>query len=66
MIPEDVEVGDRLTFRPAANRDHSAGFPELLKVQRTGVVVQVHREHRWVRVRLDLPGGAELYECFKF
>lgn len=61
----EQEVGDRYSFVPAANYDHSAGFGEILLRRVTGTVVQVNAEHRWFRVEYER-GGATGYECFKF
>ena len=65
MANENVEVGDRYSFIPAANRDHSAGFGEILARPVTGTVVEVNEERRWFRVAY-LRGGRIGYECFKF
>lgn len=66
--PELLEVGDRYSFVPQAffNFDPAAAAkwmstPGMI----TGTVVQIHREHRWFRVRAEIPGGI-LHECFKF
>lgn len=61
-----VEIGDRWTFVPCANLDHSAGFADVLQVQATGTVVQIHEEHRWFRVAWEIQPGRVAWECFKF
>ena len=58
-------VGDPWTFRPAANFEKSSGFGEILGVKVMGTIVQVNEEHRWFRVRYEMPYGV-LHECFKF
>ena len=52
-------------FKPCANVDKSAGFGEVLGVQVTGVIVQIHAEHRWYRAAYEMPTGTR-YECFKY
>lgn len=58
-------LGDVVKFKPCANVDKSAGFGEVLGVQVTGVIVQIHAEHRWYRAAYEMPTGTR-YECFKF
>ena len=60
-----VELGDCKRFKPAAYATGVAGFGAELNVTVTGTVVQIHREHRWYRVRYEHPYGIG-YECFKF
>lgn len=60
------EIGDTYRFVPAANRDHTAGFSEILRDQKvTGRVIQINEEHRWFRVEYNMPGCIG-HECFKF
>lgn len=61
-----VEIGDRWTFVPCANLEHSVGFADVLQAQVTGTVVQIHEEHRWFRVAWEIRPGRIAYECFKF
>lgn len=61
----NVKIGDSYRFVPAANFDHSAGFPELKDREITGTVVQIHEAHRWFRVEYRTPGCIG-HECFKF
>jgi len=59
-----IQIGDKVRFTPSANTDHSSGFPEILAVEVEGTVVLINEEHRWYRVRCELPGGAVFHECF--
>lgn len=59
-----IEIGDKVRFRPAANEDKSAGFPDVLAVEVTGTVVMVNEAHGWYRARYELPSGGVSYECF--
>lgn len=58
-----IEIGDYYRFVPAANTDHSSGFPDQLQVKVTGTVVFIHEEHRWFRVAWKA-GGTMQHECF--
>lgn len=60
----EIEIGDKIRFRPAANYDHSAGFPSELQIEVTGTVEYINRAHGFYRVRYELP-GCEGHECFK-
>lgn len=60
-----IEIGDKVRFTPACNHDHSCGFPEIMRRETTGTVIQIHEEHRWYRVEYTLPGCIG-HECFKF
>lgn len=57
-----------MTFMPGCNLDHSSGFDGQLRQKVTGTVVQIHEEHRWVRVQFTLneKRGCIAHECFKF
>lgn len=60
------EIGDKLRFKPAAwmeNPDRYSITPEGREV--TGVVIQINKEHRWIRVSYAC-GGQTSFECFKF
>ena len=59
-----IQIGDKVRFTPTANTDHSAGFPDVLAVEVEGTVVQINEEHRWYRVRCELPTGYIFHECF--
>ena len=59
-----IQIGDKVRFTPTANIDHSAGFPDVLAVEVEGTVVQINEEHRWYRVRCELPTGYIFHECF--
>lgn len=59
-----IQIGDKVKFTPTANTDHSAGFPDILAVEVEGTVVQINEEHRWYRVRCELPTGYIFHECF--
>ncbi len=63
-----IELGEKVRFVPAANLDHSAGFPETLQIEVAGTVVQIHEEHRWYRVKYTLGTRPDCigFECFKF
>ena len=52
-------------FKPCANVDKSSGFGEVLGVEVTGVIVQIHAEHRWYRAAYETAQGTR-YECFKY
>lgn len=62
------EVGDRLSFVPASFIAFEDQRAERLRapVMLHGEVVYVNREHGYYRVRAPLPGGGDLFECFKF
>lgn len=60
----EIEIGDKIRFRPAANYDHSAGFPNELQIEVTGTVEYINREHNYFRVSYPLPGCIG-HECFK-
>lgn len=59
------EIGDTFRFVPACNAENTNGFGDVLRVEVTGTVVQVHEEHRWYRARYDTPQGVQ-HETFKF
>ena len=61
-----IQIGDKVRFRPSANTDHSAGFPDVLAVEVEGTVVYINEAHHWYRVRCDLPGCSVFHECFPF
>ena len=63
-----VEIGDKITFTPAAfaelaDQKLCPNFGAVKKV--TGTVVQINRDHRWVRVRYEVAGTVQ-HETFKF
>lgn len=63
-----TKLGKIIWFIPAANTDHSSGFPEILREKVPGKIVFIHEEHRWFRVEFqmgDKPGCIG-HECFKF
>ena len=43
----EIEIGDKIRFRPAANYDHSAGFPNELQIEVIGTVEYINREHNF-------------------
>ena len=59
----EPRVGDRHSFIPAANYDHSAGFAQILLREICGTIVEVNEEHRWFRVEYRR-GEVTGYECF--
>ena len=59
------EVGDKFRFIPSCNAENTNGFGEVLRVEVTGTVVQVHEAHRWYRASYDTPQGVQ-HETFKF
>ena len=59
------EIGDKFRFIPTCNAENTNGFGEVLRVEVTGTVVQVHEEHRWYRARYDTPQGVQ-HETFKY
>lgn len=59
------EIGDKFRFIPTCNAENTNGFGEILRVDVTGTVVQVHEEHRWYRASYDTPQGVQ-HETFKF
>lgn len=59
------EIGDKFRFVPCCGGIIAAGLSEELHREVTGTVVQIHEEHRWFRVRYEVPGCIR-YECFKF
>lgn len=59
------EIGDKFRFIPTCNAENPNGFGEVLRVEVTGTVVQVHEEHRWYRARYDTPQGVQ-HETFKY
>lgn len=62
-----MEIGDRLTFIPAAWQQFSdANVLDSFGVQRevTGTVESINREHGFCRV-LYKAGGYANHECFK-
>ena len=72
---EGPEIGDTVTFLPAAliinsggqstwNYLASYGQPTDLRV--TATVVYVNRDHRWYRAEYRTRDGSPAYECFKF
>ena len=66
---ENIEVGDPVTFVPHAFYDfppEKAARWKSLEGRVTGTVVMINREHRFYRVRVYLPNGETLHECFKY
>lgn len=61
---KEIEIGDKICFRPAANYDHSTGFPDVFRAEVTGTVIYVDRKHNLFRVEYALPGCIG-HECFK-
>ena len=61
---KEIEIGDKIRFRPAANYDHSTGFADVLQTEVTGTVIYIDRKHNLFRVQYELPGCIG-YECFK-
>lgn len=59
------EIGDKFRFIPSCNAENTNGFGEILRVDVTGTVVQVHEAHRWYRASYDTPQGVQ-HETFKF
>ena len=60
----EIQIGDKVCFRPAANYDHSTGFGEVLHCEVTGTVIYIDRKHNLFRVAYELPGCIG-HECFK-
>lgn len=56
------KVGDKVVRTPEIGT-----CPGILEIRRQleGVVVYVHPEHLWYRVRFTTPNGATFHECFK-
>ena len=67
MIPE---IGDKLTFTPAAYFNGDNGTDESRKRQKDsvvhGVVTSINHKHRWYRVTWKPDRYPEQHECFKF
>ena len=67
---ETPKVGDLRTFIPSAfDAEHTMSVQSVRQdapVTVTGTVIEVHEEHRWCRVRYELPNGEAAHECFKF
>ena len=59
------EIGEAYSFTPSANIEKSAGFGKELNVKRTGEIVYINAQHRFIRVKLALD-GMMLYESFKY
>ena len=59
------EIGDKFRFIPSCNAENTNGFGEILRVDVTGTVVQVHEAHRWYRAKYDTPQGVQ-HETFKY
>ena len=59
-----IKIGDKVRFRPAANYDHSCGFPDELQIEVEGTVEYINEKHGYYRVRYELP-GCDGHECFK-
>ena len=59
------EIGEKFRFIPSCNAENTNGFGEILRVDVTGTVVQVHEAHRWYRASYDTPQGVQ-HETFKF
>ena len=59
-----IKLGDKVRFRPAANYDHSCGFPDELQIEVEGTVEYINEKHGFYRVHYKLP-GCDGYECFK-
>lgn len=64
---ENIEVGDSWNWIPSAFTEFSGAAGTLLGAagELHGVVIQVHRQHRWFRVEARCPGGV-IREAFKF
>lgn len=59
-----IEIGDKITFRPAAFFDNPSGYGPA-PTQVTGTVIYINKEHRYYRVAYEMPGCIG-HECFKF
>lgn len=62
------EIGDTVSFIPAANEDKSSGFAEYLRKPVRATVIFIHRTHRYYRTEFQLGDqpGCIGHECFKF
>jgi len=64
-----LNVGDIILIVPAANMDHSAGFPEVLQKPIPAKVIQINEKRGWYRVEYQLgnrPGciGHETFRLY--
>lgn len=59
------EVGDPVSFKPAAYFGGAESFGGNLDIKVHGTIERVHEAHRWYRAVYQTPQGPA-FECFKF